>query len=121
MIAQTFHLEQSGPLVVATVEAVRLSGLQAEDLVAELGNRIRYDGATHVVLDMAAVQYIDSMCLGALVSFLQELEHVRGRLGLANCQANVAFLFKVTRLDSVFSLYDDLATAKGEMIGASGR
>jgi hypothetical protein len=34
---------------------------------------------------------------------------------LANCQANVAFLFKVTRLDSVFTLCDSVEDAKDEL------
>jgi anti-sigma B factor antagonist len=121
MIAQTFQLEQCGPLVVATIEASKLSGLQAEDLVAELSNRIRYDGASHFILDMAAVQYIDSTCLGALVTFLRELEHVRGRMGLVNCQQNVAFLFKVTRLDTVFSIYEEMGKAKAEIMSQPAR
>ena len=59
---------------------------------------------------------MDSACIGALVTFLQDLEHVRGRIALANCQPNVAFLFKVTRLDQVIGIYDDPQTACAEVV-----
>jgi len=35
-----------------------------------------------------------------------------GLIALAGCQENVAFLFKVTRLDSVFPMYDEVDDAR---------
>ncbi len=76
-----------------------------------LQDHVRYDGTRHFVLDMTPVTYMASACIGVLVGFLQEVELTRGRLALAGCSPEVQFLFKVTGLDSVFPMYDDVADA----------
>jgi anti-sigma B factor antagonist len=115
MLTQPFQIEQQGPLVIATVAGPKLGAAEAEALIDELANRLRNDGGHHFILHIPTVEHIDSSCIGVLVTFLQDLEHVRGRLVLAACQPNVAFLFKVTRLDSVFTLYDDLDEARQQI------
>jgi anti-sigma B factor antagonist len=115
MLAQQFQIEQQGSLVVATVSARKLGAAEAEALTEELADRLRNDGGHLFILNIPTVEHIDSSCIGVLVTFLQDLEHVRGRLVLAACQPNVAFLFKVTRLDTVFALYDDLDEARAQL------
>lgn len=104
-------IEQSRGTVVAHVAGRELTGPVMLELVEELLQRLRCDNANHFVFDLAGVDHMDSACLGALVQFLQEVQHVRGRIALACCKPNVQFLFKVTKLDSVFTLYDDVAEA----------
>lgn len=116
MLIQPFQIEQEGMLVVATAADRKLGAAEAETLTEELANRMRNDGGRYFILNIPTVEHIDSSCIGVLVTFLQDLEHVRGRLALAACQPNVAFLFKVTRLDTVFALYDDLDEARLQIV-----
>lgn len=116
MPVAAFDIEQSAALVVVRLHPAHMGTVEAQSLADELTNRMRNDGAHYFVLDMAEVRYIDSGCLGTLVQLLQDLEHIRGRIALANCGKNVAFLFKVTRLDSVFGLYDDVEEARREVV-----
>lgn len=116
MLTDGTYIEQSNHLVVATIPSHEMTVRQACDLVDELMQRMRCDNAQHFLLDLAAVEFIPSACLGTLVMFLQDLEHVRGRIGLVNCRPNVQFLFKITRLDLVFHLYDDMQQAKAEIV-----
>ncbi|MCE9589950.1 MAG: STAS domain-containing protein [Planctomycetes bacterium] len=115
MLSQKPQLEQTNNVVVAAIPSRELSAEMMQELVEELMQRMRCDNAQHFVLDLREVEYIASSCIGVLVGFLQDLEHVRGRIGLARCQPNVLFLFKVTRLDSVFHLFDDVETAKAQI------
>jgi anti-anti-sigma factor len=64
---------------------------------------------------MSEVKFVSSACLGALITLLQDLEHVRGKLVLACCRPDVAFLFKTTKLDMVIPLFDDVDEAKDEL------
>lgn len=109
-------LKQTGNLVVVTVNHDFIAAEQSQELVHTLMHRMRYHNAQLFVLNLAQVQVVCSACLGALVKLLQELEHVRGRLVLANCKPDVAMLFKVTRLDSILSLCTsvDKACAKAK-------
>ncbi len=119
MILEDCQIEQENQVVVVTIKASQCSGVYMQELMEELTQRMRFDRAMHFVLDVHQVEYIDSSCIGALVSFLQELEPIHGRLALVNCQPNVQFLFNVTRLDSVFEMFDDLDKARQALLGAA--
>lgn len=110
-------IEQNSTLVTVTLHEREVTPLVMQELVNDLTLRMRNDNAQHFILDMSAVMFISSACLGSLVSFLQDLEHVRGRIALANCRQDVLFLFKVTRLDAVFNICDDVDSAKLEVAG----
>ncbi len=112
MLAQNVQLEQSGDIVVATITTPLMSVSEGQELVESLNERMRYDGVRNFILDMTEVEFMDSGCVGALVQLLQDLEHIHGKIALANCQSNVAFLFKVTRLDSVFGLHESVEDAR---------
>ncbi len=111
MLTEGTVIEQENSLVVATIADREMNGTQMQEVVNELLQHMRYDNAVNFVLDMGKVEFITSDCLGCLVTFLLDLEHIRGRVALANCQSNVAFLFKVTRLDAALQLYDDVEEA----------
>lgn len=119
MILEDCVIEQENQLVLVTINASQCSGVYMQELMDELTQRMRFDRATLFALDMKEVEYIDSSCIGALVSFLQDVEPIHGRLALINCQPNVQFLFNVTRLDSVFELFDDTDEAKQTLLGAA--
>lgn len=115
MLAQNINVEQTGNIAVATVITPLLSVNEGQEIIGDLTERMRYNNARHFILDLKEVEFMDSSFLGSLVSLLQDVEHVRGRIALVNCQPNVAFLFKVTRLDSVFTMYDSVEDAKAEL------
>lgn len=111
--------EQKGNLVIATLACAHLSSPQMAELVAEMNQRMRYDNTQFFVLDMSPVEFMDSSAIGTLVAFLLDLEHVRGRVALARCRSNVEFLFKITRLDAVVRLFDEVEEAVAELIQSS--
>ena len=112
MLAQNVVVEQEGNLVVATVITPILSLSESQEVIAELNERVRYNSAHLFILDLTEVTFMDSSCLGTLVGFLQDLEHVRGRLALANCNENIAFLFKVTKLEDAIPVVESIEDAK---------
>lgn len=116
MLAQNIHIEQVGNVAIATVITPLLSAAEGTEIIGELIDRMRYNNARHFILDLKEVEFMDSSFIGSLVSMLQDVSHMRGRILLCNCQENVAFLFKVTRLDSVFPIFETLDDAKDELI-----
>ena len=111
MLPEKYEIEQTGQLVTAHLRAVEIAHQDLQELVEECTQKMRYDKAQNFIFDMKGVEFLASACIGSLVEFLQEVEHCRGQIVLTNCQDNVAFLFKVTRLDQVFKLYDDIDEA----------
>ncbi len=117
MLAQNIHIEQVGNIAIATVVTPLLSSGEGQEVISELTDRMRYNNARHFILDLKEVEFMDSSFIGSLVSLLQDVEHVRGRIALCNCQENVAFLFKVTRLDTVFPMFESVEDAREELEG----
>lgn len=105
------EIERTNNRAIATFAQKEVTTPQMQEVMVELMEIMRNDNVQYFVLDMSAVEFISSGCLGSLVEFSQDLTHVRGKIVLANCRDNVAFLFKVTRLDSIFPIYDDLDEA----------
>ncbi len=67
-------------------------------------------GAPVVLLDLSAVQFIDSSGLGAIVAARKLLGQNR-ELALAGLTPNVEKVFRLTRMDSVFSVFPTLDAA----------
>ncbi|MEM9436801.1 MAG: STAS domain-containing protein [Pseudomonadota bacterium] len=73
--------------------------------------RARTDGGPRrVVLDLSEVSFIDSSGLGAVVAAKKLLNGAHD-LELAGLTPVVAKVFKLTRMDSVFAIHDDVAAA----------
>jgi len=69
-------------------------------------------GRTRVVLDLAGVDYIDSAGLGTLVALSTSVRQTGGELKLANLTARVHDLLQITRLSTIFEVYDSLEKAR---------
>lgn len=67
-------------------------------------------GQDDVLLDLGAVDFIDSSGLGAVVAVMKALGPDR-RLHLAGLRPAVAKVFRLTRMDSVFTIHATVADA----------
>ena len=67
-------------------------------------------GPGRVVLDLGSVDFLDSSGLGAVVSALKAVRHGQ-RLELASLNPSVERVFHLTRMDSIFRIYDTAETA----------
>ena len=67
-------------------------------------------GPGRVVLDLAAVNFIDSSGLGAIVATMKLLAPDQ-KLELSALSENVDKVFRLTRMDSVFAIHPDTDAA----------
>jgi len=88
-----------------------------EDLVGAGVDRLRQRllnssaGHRYLVLDLTAVDRIDSIGLGVLVGALKRRRAGDGQLRLAAASGDVARVLHATGLDKVLPLYPDVASA----------
>ncbi|MBI3896473.1 MAG: STAS domain-containing protein [Acidobacteria bacterium] len=68
-------------------------------------------GEKKILLNLADVNYIDSSGLGTLVSGYTTLASQQGQLKLVNLTKRVHDLLQLTKLLTVFEVYDNEATA----------
>jgi anti-sigma B factor antagonist len=64
-----------------------------------------------ILIDLSAVDFIDSSGLGMLVACLRSATKATGALKITSLQENPKKLFEVTRLDRVFEIFDDRDSA----------
>lgn len=79
-------------------------------------------GAGHldVVLDLAAVDFIDSVGLGGVVAVAKRVAAHGGRFAVARPDDRVWSVFTVVGLDRVFERHDDIASAVGDPVAGGG-
>jgi anti-sigma B factor antagonist len=68
------------------------------------------DGSQRVVLDLARVQFLDSSGLGAIVAVKKLLGPDRA-LDLSSLTPTVEKVFRLTRMDSIFTIHPTLEVA----------
>jgi anti-sigma B factor antagonist len=90
----------TGEVDVATVPRLRE---QLHSLVAQ--------GSHHIVVDLDAVDFLDSTGLGVLVGALKRVRTHDGELALVCTQPRIRKVFEVTGLTKVFSLFDSVDEA----------
>ncbi len=112
--AQDIRIEQRGDLAVLAVDKPMLTSMEADRLLSTLRGYREQTGCVQFVIDMAGVDFIDSACIGSMVTFLMEIDKSNGRLMLAGCQPTVEDLLKITGLTthiplvaSVEHIYED--------------
>lgn len=69
-----------------------------------------------VILDLKNVSYMDSSGVATLVEGLQIIEKYNGKLLLCGLNSMVREVFELSRLDTVFSIYENLETIKEQII-----
>jgi anti-sigma B factor antagonist len=101
-----------------------LSGAQNQDVVHLAGSvdlehspeirRTLLDAVAargDIFVDLSEVSYIDSSGIACLVEALQAARNHRANLGLVAVSRQAMRVLELARLDMVFSIHDDLASA----------
>ena len=65
-----------------------------------------------MILDLAGVRYMDSSGLATLVQALQARKAQNGKLVLCNLPDRVYGVYKIARLDTIFTIAPDVEAAK---------
>lgn len=105
------EVEIIGSTAVATMTVTELSQQEGADRLSSLLDEVAQTGALHIVLDVQAVHYMDTACLGCLVQALNNLAERGGRIALANPNHSVHYVFRLTRLDRVFRICSNVMSA----------
>ena len=105
------QVQRMGQCAVATLTVTELTQEQGVQMLTELLDELEQTGATHFVLDIQNVQFMDSACLGCLVQALNRMARTGGRIALANTANSVQYLFRMTQLDRVFPICSDVMAA----------
>jgi anti-anti-sigma factor len=74
------------------------------------------NGETHLVFDLAQVEYISSGALRVLLRAFKQVMYVNGRMAFHSVNARVKHSFEVAGLTMVFRLYDSREEAVASVL-----
>jgi len=103
--------------ILITVDESRIDAavaIQFKDRLRELTE----NGPDRVVLDVTKVDFLDSSGLGAVVAAMKQLGTTR-KLELAGLSKTVEKVFRLTRMDTVFTIHKSAAAAIDGLAHAS--
>ena len=97
--------EQDGVTVIQVSGEINISSSP------ELRKLLEKEQKKKMVIDFEKVTYIDSSGLATLVEVLKRSKTQGGFLGLAALSDKVKSLFEITKLDKLFSIFENLKDA----------
>src|SRR5258708_379857 len=104
----TTSTRQGGGVTIVDIKGRIVLGEESasvRDVVCDLLS----EGHKHILLNLGAVDYIDSMGLGSLVGAFATVRKQGGELKLLNLTNKVTDLMQITKLYTVFDIMNDEA------------
>lgn len=108
-------------LTTTDLDNTRIVSVNAERIDAAMAIQFKEDmrektdpGPDRVILDLSSVTFIDSSGLGAIVAVMKQLGEGR-QLDLAGLTPMVEKVFRLTRMDTIFTLYPSLDDAAPDL------
>ena len=74
-------------------------------------------GARFIILDLSAVNFVDSSALAVMVRGMKRCRERNGELLLCGLRQPVRIIFELTRMDRAFRIYVDEASAQAALAG----
>lgn len=108
--------EDIGSLRIVTVSDDRIDAAAAIEFKDEM-RRLTDDGPPRIVLDLANVKFLDSSGLGAVVAAMKQAGPDR-KLELAGLNSMVQNVFRLTRMDTVFTIHSDVQAVTARLADA---
>ena len=102
--------ETINEVAVCKIEG-KLTGLDGKGKIQEKVKDLIDNKIVTVVLDLTKVSWIDSTGLGEIIASLSSAKNNGGNLVLTNLQGPVQSLLKMTNLNQIFDIYENVEEA----------
>lgn len=110
----SYTISESGKVSIIAVKGRLMDKDSASELSSQL-DKLLAAGKNKFVFDLGALDYINSMGLNLMVNYLTKVRNAGGDMAVANVSQKVSQLLVVTKLNTLFSVHPDAATATEKM------
>jgi len=73
------------------------------------------DGSVNLIIDFSNVRFLSSAVLGLLIRVSKRINEQKGCLKLCGIGPRIFEIFKITRLDEIFDIYEDAKKAMSSL------
>ncbi|MFI5205027.1 MAG: STAS domain-containing protein [Flavobacteriales bacterium] len=110
----SFKVSDTGKVPVIAVKGRLMDKDSATDLSKQLDTLLA-GGKNKFIFDLGELEYINSMGLNLMVNYLTKVRNAGGDMSVANVSDKVSQLLVVTKLNTLFAVHPDAATAMEKM------
>ncbi len=99
--------EKRNETLILQVQETRIDMVIARKFRESLTEHIK-ERPKRILLDLRNTEYFDSSALGALVAFMKDVKSYGGELILCNLSRSLMALMKLSKLDLLFDISDNI-------------
>ncbi len=99
-----FASRQIGDLTIIQLTDTRAAVMELLDL---LDNAVIDGMIGRLLINFGCIQQVSSAALGKLIKLMNRADAVRGHLALCGLHADLRQVFRITRLDQIFAIYEN--------------
>lgn len=103
-------IKEEKSITIVSVNESRLDALIAPEFKKKM-EKVISDTNNQIILDISTLTFMDSSSLGAVVAILK-LTGNQGKMVISGATGSVLELFKLTRMDRVFTLVETIEQAQ---------
>ena len=97
--------------VVTLTEARILEQSDIDSLADSIMPLIEHNDETNMVIDFEKVEFCSSAVLGLLIRISKKIYQKNGNFGLCSISPTIFEIFRITRLDTIFDIYETQSQA----------
>jgi anti-sigma B factor antagonist len=99
-----------GDITIITIHGNLVGTFEADKLHGAVENLIK-EGRRKIVLDMSDVDWMGSLCIGAIMREIISVRRNGGDIFLAGLSRKVRRIFQITKLDEIIRIFPAIRTA----------
>ena len=110
-MSQLIHREEDGVCVVTINEKALFEDVAVLKKRREIDELMKDSGAKNLLMDLSPVELAGSAALGMLIRLKGKCANEGCHFSLCGLQPTVAEVLKITQLDQIFDIYENVETA----------
>jgi anti-sigma B factor antagonist len=110
-------VEEKGEVSIATFKDVVMMDEGTMKLLGDDLDKLASKEKAMLIINFEHVDYISSAVLGRMVKVYKMVRKGKGKVKLCGLKKNPLQVFKITRLDKMFEIYNDTEKAVGSFKG----
>jgi anti-sigma B factor antagonist len=116
-MGKMLHVDDAGGVIeVSFLEKNILDENNIQQIGTELDAALEHVAVPQLIIDFGNVQHLSSAALGILITMNNRVNGKGGKMALANIHPQIFEVFRITKLDRIFTVHETAQAARAEMV-----
>ncbi|MEE2907329.1 MAG: STAS domain-containing protein [Planctomycetota bacterium] len=115
-MSQMLHVDDAGGVLeVSFLEKNILDESNIQQIGKELDEAVQGQNSRNMIINFGNVEHLSSAALGILITMNNRMADMGGQMCLANIRPEIYEVFKITKLDRIFSIHETAKAARDDL------